>query len=218
MARKRTQAKSGGSAKRKTASSRSKTKTTTSRAKTKTASSRKKTGAARRRTSSAQLSSLDDVLKQQLADLYSVERQLVTALPRLARAATHPALREAFQHHLEETKEHVKRLEKIFGRGTRPSKKSRSMAALLEEGSEIAKASGDEASKDAALIAAAQRVEHFEIAAYGTARSLAGDLGRDTARALLDETLTEESNADTLLTKLATGGMWRTGINEQATS
>ncbi len=155
---------------------------------------------------------------QQLGDLYSAERKLVTALPKVARAATHPELKKALQHHLDETKGHVQRLQEIFrDRGMRaPSRQSKGMTALLQEGEEVIAARGDEASKDAALIAAAQRVEHYEIAGYGTARSLADALGYDDARGLLDETLSEESNADELLTKLATGGMFRSGINKQA--
>jgi ferritin-like metal-binding protein YciE len=92
------------------------------------------------------------------------------------------------------------------------------MKGLLEEGEQIITSEGDPVAKDAALIAAAQRVEHYEIAAYGTARTLADELGIGDAKELLDQTLDEEANADKLLTKLATGGMFRSGINQEAAS
>jgi ferritin-like metal-binding protein YciE len=162
--------------------------------------------------------SLNDVLKHELADLYSAEKQLMDALPKVAQAATHPRLREALEQHLEETRGHVRRLEEIFrGRGmSAPSEHCEGMEGLIEEGEEVVTATGDPAAKDAALIAAAQRVEHYEIAGYGTARTLAGELGLDDAKSLLAATLAEEGKADELLTQLATGGMLRTGINEQA--
>jgi len=165
-----------------------------------------------------ELGSLRDVFDEELGDLYSAEQQLVAALPKVAGAATKPQLREALEHHLEETRGHVRRLEQIFdqlGMG-RPDEHCDGMEGLIEEGDEIVKARGDAAAKDAALIGAAQRVEHYEIAAYGTARTLAGELGLDEARSLLNETLDEESNADSLLTRIATGGMFGTGVNEQA--
>jgi ferritin-like metal-binding protein YciE len=160
------------------------------------------------------------VLKDQLADLYSAEKQLVDALPKVARAATHPRLREALEQHLEQTRGHARRLEEIFrGRGmSPPAEHCEGMEGLLKEGEEVVSASGDPAAKDAALIAAAQRVEHYEIAGYGTARTLADDLGLDEAKDLLQETLDEEARADELLTQIATGGMTRTGVNEQALS
>jgi ferritin-like metal-binding protein YciE len=91
------------------------------------------------------------------------------------------------------------------------------MEGLIEEGDEIVAATGDPTAKDAALIAAAQRIEHYEIAGYGTAHTLADELGLDEARDLLDQTLDEEANADKLLTKIATGGMFRAGVNQAAT-
>jgi ferritin-like metal-binding protein YciE len=164
------------------------------------------------------LGSLRDVLQEELADLYSAEQQLVQALPKVASAASKPELRQAVQTHLEETRGHVRRLERIFdslGMG-RPNETCEGMQGLIEEGEEIVNARGDGAAKDAALIGAAQRVEHYEIAAYGTARTLAGELGLDDARDLLNETLDEESKADELLTRIATGGMFGTGVNEEA--
>ncbi|HET7046370.1 MAG TPA: ferritin-like domain-containing protein [Gaiellaceae bacterium] len=166
-----------------------------------------------------QMQTLHDLFEHEIADLYSAEKQLVEALPKMAKAASHDELRKAFEHHLEETRDHVKRLEEI--RETLGSTKSETcdgMKGLIAEGEEIVKADGDPAVKDAALIGAAQRVEHYEIAAYGTARTLADDLDMSEAKDLLDQTLDEESNADTLLTKIATGGKMKKGINQKAPS
>ncbi len=167
------------------------------------------------------LQSLEDVFADQVEDLYSAETQLVQALPRIAAAASHDELREALQQHLQETRGHVERLDRVrrdlpgLGNGV-GAQECEGMRGLLREGEEILAAPGDPAAKDAALIAAAQRVEHYEIAAYGTARTLADQLGLRDAKDLLDETLDEESKADKLLTKIATGGMFRSGINEEA--
>jgi ferritin-like metal-binding protein YciE len=164
------------------------------------------------------LNSLHDVYVEQIGDLYSAEKQLVEALPKVAAAASSDELRQALEHHLEETRGHVQRLEQIFGEAgiQSPSEFCKGMEGLLKEGEEITTAQGDPAAKDAALIAAAQRVEHYEIAAYGTARTLADELGFSEAKDLLDQTLDEESDADKLLTKIATGGVFATGINEEA--
>jgi ferritin-like metal-binding protein YciE len=165
-----------------------------------------------------QLNSLKDLFVEQLRDLYSAETQLVEALPKLAAAASHDELRQAFEHHLDETRGHVDRLREIFEQlGTTPGGVTcKAMKGLIAEGEEVVKAQGDDAVKDAALIAAAQRVEHYEIAGYGTVRTFADDLDLGDARDLLDQTLDEESTADKLLTKLATGGMLKTGLNERA--
>jgi ferritin-like metal-binding protein YciE len=165
-----------------------------------------------------ELQSLNDVLTHELKDLHSAETQLLDALPKMAQAASNEELRQAFEHHLDETRDHVSRLEEIFGQiGTSPGGETcKGMEGLIKEGEETISTPGDPTAKDAALIAAAQRVEHYEIAAYGTARTLADDVGIDDATELLDQTLNEESNADKLLTKIATGGMFKTGINQQA--
>jgi ferritin-like metal-binding protein YciE len=165
-----------------------------------------------------QLQTLRDLFIEQLQDLYSAETQLVQALPEMAASASHDELREAFQHHLEETRGHVARLTEIFGElGTSTSAETcKGMQGLIAEGREFVTSGGDSSVRDAALIAAAQRVEHYEIAAYGTVRTLADVLDLDHAKDLLDQTLDEESNADKLLTKIATGGMFKTGVNEQA--
>jgi ferritin-like metal-binding protein YciE len=164
------------------------------------------------------LQSLNDVLVHELQDLHSAEEQLVEALPKMAGAATNDKLRTAFNDHLGETRHHLERIEDVCSQiGISPSgQRCKGMEGLIREGDEIITAAGDPAAKDAALIAAAQRVEHYEIAAYGTARTLADELGFDDAKDLLDQTLDEESNADSLLTKIATGGLLKSGINEKA--
>jgi ferritin-like metal-binding protein YciE len=165
-----------------------------------------------------QLQTLNDLFVVQLQDLYSAEQQLVEALPKMASAASYDKLREAFEHHLSETEEHVRRISEIFGGvGASPSGETcEAMKGLIREGEQVLSAQGDPAVRDAALIAAAQRVEHYEIAGYGTARTLADELDYDDAKDLLDQTLDEESNADKLLTKIATGGMFKAGINQRA--
>jgi ferritin-like metal-binding protein YciE len=165
-----------------------------------------------------ELRSLDDVLMEQLADLYSAERQLVEALPRVAQAAQDDKLKSALQEHLQETQGHVRRLQEVFDQLEAPPRDEHceGMEGLLKESEAIIAAPGDPTAKDAALIAAAQRVEHYEIAAYGTARTLAAELGHHETADLLDDTLDEESKADELLTKIATGGMLTSGINKQA--
>jgi ferritin-like metal-binding protein YciE len=164
--------------------------------------------------------SLKDVLQEQLEDLHSAETQLVGTLPKMAQAANHEPLREAFQHHLEETREHVTRVEEALGElgVAHPSEVCKGMQGLIAEGEEMMEMGGDPTALDAALIAAAQRVEHYEIAAYGTARQLADDCGLDGIKDLMDQTLDEESQADKLLTKIATGGMFKAGVNQEAAS
>ena len=164
--------------------------------------------------------SLQDVFEEQLGDLYDAEKQLLTALPKLAGAASSEELRKAFQNHLQETRGHVERLERVFSDLSlpMPTEQCKAMRGLIAEGEEVVQATGDPTAKDAALIAAAQRVEHYEIAGYGTVRTLARELDHDEAAALLDDTLNEEGKADQLLTKIATGGMFRSGVNQEAAS
>jgi ferritin-like metal-binding protein YciE len=152
-----------------------------------------------------ELHSLDDVLEAELKDLYSAEKQLVVALPDIAEAATSKELVDAVNEHLEETRGHVKRLEEVFQAiGIEAeSEHCDGMEGLISEGSEAAEAKGDGDARDAALIGAAQRVEHYEIAAYGTARTIAKQLGHSEAARLLGQTLDEESAADEKLTKIA---------------
>jgi ferritin-like metal-binding protein YciE len=165
-----------------------------------------------------QLDSLKDVLVEQVGDLQSAEQQLISALPKMAGAASNDDLRQAFETHLEQTRNHAERLIRVAGMlGTAPpSEECQAMKGLIAEGDDVIRATGDPDAKDAALIAAAQRVEHYEIAAYGTARTLSEQLGLKDAASLLEETLNEESNADKRLTKIATGGMLSSGINKRA--
>lgn len=166
-----------------------------------------------------ELKSLTDVLVDELGDLYSAEQQLIDALPNMAAAAHAYELREAFEIHLEQTRTHVERLDQAFAEmGIRfvPSKTCNAMKGLIEDSENVINATGDSVAIDAALIGAAQRVEHYEIASYGTARALAGELGLDKTSALLDQTLDEEGDANKLLTKLAAGGFMSSGINRIA--
>lgn len=165
------------------------------------------------------LHSLDDVLHDQVKDLLSAEKQLVAALPRVAEGAHSPELKEAISEHLEQTRGHVKRLQTVTGLLGIDSSAStcKAMQGLVAEGEEVLAEDGDPIAKDAAIIAAAQRIEHYEIAAYGTARTLAGELDHGDAEKLLGETLDEESAADKLLTKIATGGLFKSGVNRAAT-
>ncbi len=153
----------------------------------------------------AKLKSLEDFLVEELKDLYSAEKQLLKALPKMAKAATSEELKEAFETHLGETENQVTRLEKvakIFGKPL-TGKKCKAMEGLIEEGKEIMEEDADPAVLDAALIAAAQKVEHYEIASYGCARTYAKLLEQTEAEELLQETLDEEANADTKLTGIA---------------
>ena len=166
-----------------------------------------------------ELNSLSDVLVRELGELYSAEQQLVGGLPNMAAAAHSYELREAFESHLQETRSHVERLDQVFAdMGIRfiPSGRCHTMEGLLQDSDDIINATGDSVAIDAALIGAAQRVEHYEIASYGTAHALAGELGLDTTSALLEQTLDEEGKANKLLTKLAAGGLLSSGINRLA--
>jgi ferritin-like metal-binding protein YciE len=164
------------------------------------------------------MKSLEDLYVDQLKDLHSAEKQLVQALPKMAKAATSADLRQGFQDHLQQTTIHVERLDRIFTRlgVSAGRKKCKGMEGLIEEGEEAIQLEGDPMVKDAALIAAAQRVEHYEIAGYGTVRTYANHLGFDKDAHILQETLDEEGETDKKLTALAEGGIFQTGINEQA--
>jgi ferritin-like metal-binding protein YciE len=152
-----------------------------------------------------QLSSLHDLFLNELKDLYDAERQLVKSLPKMIKAADSGVLSAALEDHLTVTEGHVNRIEKIFEILELPSrgKKCEGMAGLLKEGSQLLKEKGDPAVLDAGLIGAAQRVEHYEIAAYGTLASFARQLNMDEIADLLDETLAEEKAADEKLTEIA---------------
>jgi ferritin-like metal-binding protein YciE len=151
------------------------------------------------------LDTLESLFVAELKDLLSAEKQLLKALPKMAKGAASEALQAAFEEHLEQTKGQVERLEKVFklvGKAPR-AEHCKAMEGLIEEGADLLAEEGDPAVKDAALIGAAQKVEHYEISAYGTARTLAELLGLDKAVKLLQETLDEEKETDENLTKLA---------------
>lgn len=159
------------------------------------------------------LESLKDLYLEQLKDLYSAETQLVDALPKMAEAATAPDLKQGFQEHLRQTQEHVNRLERIFqSLGEKPGGHTcEGMKGLVREGEQMIKMKGEPNVIDAGLIAAAQRVEHYEIAGYGTVRTYAELLGHDEHVTLLERTLTEEEETDERLTMLA-----ESHVNEEA--
>jgi ferritin-like metal-binding protein YciE len=151
------------------------------------------------------VNSLKDLLIDQLKDIYSAEKQLVKALPKMAKAAANPDLKQGFTDHLEETKQHVARLEDIFTQleASSRGKTCKAMEGLVEEGAEAIELDGPPGVRDAALIAAAQRVEHYEIASYGTVRALAEKLGEDDIAETLQTTLDEEGATDEKLTEIA---------------
>ncbi len=158
---------------------------------------------------------LHELFVDQLRDILWAEKQLVKALPKMAKAANDKKLAAAFTSHLEETKTHVTRVEEILtslGLSTR-AKKCPAMEGLLKEGDELAEEYADSTALDAALITAAQKVEHYEIATYGTIRAFAQRLGLDDAVKLLTQTIEEEGAADHTLTEIATSG-----VNELATA
>lgn len=151
------------------------------------------------------LKTLHDLYVDELKDLYNAENQLLKALPKMAKAASDPQLAQAFTDHLEETAGHVDRLEKIFKKldASPKGKKCKAMEGLLEEGKDLMAEDAAPSVMDAALIAAAQRVEHYEMAGYGCVRTYARLLGYEEAADLLQETLDEEGTADKKLTDLA---------------
>jgi ferritin-like metal-binding protein YciE len=161
----------------------------------------------------AETGTLHDAFVEELRDTYDAEKQLTKALPKLAKAATLPALREAFESHLEETRGQVDRLEQVFaslGEKVR-GKHCEGIAGIIEEGKSIMEEDFDEATMDACLIAAGQRAEHYEMAAYGTLVAWARDMGHAEAERLLQETLDEEKAADEKLTSIA-----ESGVNQEA--
>lgn len=167
------------------------------------------------------LNSFENLYADQLNDLFSAESQLIEALPKMAEAASTPELQEAFTKHLEETKNHAEIVSQLLSAiGEKAGgEKCKGMEGLLKEGKEVLDKRGDPAVKDAALIAAAQRVEHYEIAGYGTARTFALQLGNNNAVNRLQEILNQESATDELLTKLATGeGGMGVAVNQEAAS
>jgi len=182
--------------------------------------SRRQTGSQRQKSQRSSksggnnLSNLRDLLIDELQDLYDAENQLVKALPKIAQAANSDELREAIEEHLEQTKGHVQRLDEVFDHLGENAKGTHcdGMAGLLTEGKKMLEKKGDDSVIDAAIISAAQRVEHYEIAGYGCVVSFAKRLGESEAADLLGETLEEEKQADEKLTEIAES------INAQAES
>ncbi len=162
---------------------------------------------------STEFNTLNDLFLEQLEDLYDAEKRLTDALPKMAQAATSPELKQAFEDHEAQTRQHVQRLEQIFHRlGKSPQRETcEAMKGLIKEGEEMMGAKGDNAVRDAALIAAAQRVEHYEIAGYGTVRNFAQRLGLTDVAQTLQQTLDEEGATDKRLTAIA-----ETSVNPQA--
>lgn len=151
------------------------------------------------------LNTFEDLFVHELQDIYHAEQQLLKALPKMAKAASHPDLKSAFQTHLEETKGQIQRLERAFGLLGKPAKGEpcKGMEGLIEEGDALISGDGVPAVKDAGLIVAAQKVEHYEIAAYGSVCVFAGMLQKDEVKRLLKENLVEEESTDEKLTALA---------------
>jgi ferritin-like metal-binding protein YciE len=153
------------------------------------------------------LNTLEQLYISELRDLYSAENQLLKALPKMAKGASSPELKEAFEKHLEQTKGHVEKLEQLFEQldESPKGKTCHGMKGLIEEGSEILTEDGENSVLDAGIIVAAQKVEHYEIASYGSVRTFANLLGKDEAAGLLKSTLDEESETNEILNRLAEG-------------
>lgn len=151
------------------------------------------------------LNTLQKLYTDELRDLYNAENQLLKALPKMAKAASSEELKEAFEQHLEQTKGHVKRLEQVFEElDEKPKGKTcRAMKGLIQEGSEVLEEGGENSVRDAGIIVAAQKVEHYEIAGYGSVRTFAHLLGQNKAAELLQATLDEESETNEVLNRLA---------------
>ena len=166
------------------------------------------------------IESLQDLYIEELKDIYSAENQIIKALPKMAAGANHSSLKRAFEDHLEMTKGQVARLETLFKElDEKPTgKHCKGMEGLLEEGKEMLEEEGDADVKDAGLIGAAQKVEHYEMAAYGTARNLALQLGLTNHAEMLQQTLDEEGETDKILTGLAEGGVNKDALIGRRTS
>jgi ferritin-like metal-binding protein YciE len=153
------------------------------------------------------MDSLEDLLQDEIKDIYDAEKQLIKALPKLIKKATNEELKEALAAHLQETEQHAERLEQVFEQFGLPTrgKRCEGMQHLIAEGSDMIAACDDDDTRDAVIIAAAQKCEHYEIASYGTIRVWANLLGKNDAGAILEETLNEEKEADLKLTGIAEG-------------
>ncbi len=151
------------------------------------------------------LKTMEDLFKMELMDIYSAEKQVLKALPKMSKAASTPELKQSFEQHVEETQQQIERIEKIFEQmGEKPKAHTcKGMQGLIEEGQELLKETADDKLRDAGLIGAAQRVEHYEMAAYGCLRTYAQLLGIREAASLAEKTLEEEKKTDKKLTDLA---------------
>jgi len=151
------------------------------------------------------LQNLHDLFVDELKDIYSAEKQLVKALPKMAQASSSQKLKDAFEKHLAQTKVHVERIESVFkSMDKKPTAKTcKAMEGLIEEGKELISEEAEESTKDAGLICAAQKVEHYEIASYGCLVTFANHLGLDKGAKILQQTLEEEKETDQLLTEIA---------------
>jgi ferritin-like metal-binding protein YciE len=166
----------------------------------------------------ASIDSLNELLQDELKDLYDAEKQLTKALPKLSKKASAEELKEAITDHLRQTEEHVERLERAFEELGMPArgKTCKGMKNLISEGDDMIGDADQGAVRDAVMIAAAQKVEHYEIASYGTARTWASLLGLDEIAALLEQTLEEEKETDQKLTELAEGSLNQAAAGEEA--
>ncbi len=166
----------------------------------------------------AKINTMQELFVDSLRDLYDAEQQIINALPKMEQAASSAQLKSAFRTHLQQTETQRQRLEQIFREmGMQPSGKTcKGMQGLIKENEEMMAMIGEPAVLDATLIAGAQKVEHYEIAAYGTLRTMATELGMENAKRLLQQTLDEEGATDHLLTQIAEGTGTRRGINERA--
>ena len=164
------------------------------------------------------LTNLSDLYVNELQDMYNAEKQLTRALPKMAKAASTPELRSALEEHLEVTQTQLERLETILGNlGKKPGRnKCEAMEGLVAEGKEICDTDGDDAVRDAGIIVAGQKVEHYEIASYGSLETFARLLGRDEDATLLHTTLEEEKEADHKLNQIAEGGLNRQALQGAA--
>jgi ferritin-like metal-binding protein YciE len=153
----------------------------------------------------ASVESLEELLQDELKDIYDAEKQITKALPKMAKKASSDELRQAFEEHLQQTEQQIERLEQVFEQLEVPArgKKCEGMRGLIEEGQTMMSEADDDATRDAVMIASAQKIEHYEIAAYGTARTWANLLGKNEVAGLLEETLDEEKETDQRLTSIA---------------
>ena len=165
----------------------------------------------------ANLDSLEALMQDELKDIYDAEKQLTKALPKLAKKASNEELRNGFEEHLQQTEQHMERLEQVFEQMGMPArgKTCKGMKNLIAEGEEMLREAEDDATRDALMIAAAQKVEHYEIAAYGTLRTWANLLGKDDVASILEETLEEEKETDQKLTEIAESFVNQAAANEE---